>query len=608
MSNARLAVRLSSCRDQLEAVLLDLRRLPARVSRAPLASMLERALSLLEPLAAGSVADPGHLDTVAAVRAAVLGCAAALGVAAPRDDAAPILARLQSVERALAGYREAAIGALNASVPSPARPAPALRTSTGVPALHRLDRRPLAPRIASDASAELELDARSRRRAPEDDVPAAAPLFEQLRRLAHDCFVELGQLGNLRDGSGEVPWSPELASFEKRLLADLDAAVALGRPVFFDGAPTIQLDVLDELQVFADDALHGDPGRAFARAFVLGCVEGEDAARAAVVALRMSNPLTHDAQRNALSLASSPTIAPVLEVLATGGDPALAALSLDVLSARREGGIAIAAVLGAHPDPRVRRSSMRFLGTASDRETASALLLAALGDERDPSVAAAAAESLVRLGDRTGLRAAREWLGGDAIPRAARLELLRVVAAAGGPGDRATLLADLAAAPSEAVVDLIGVHGHPGCVEPLVRALGEAHGGGALGEAIAQALRRITGREVAPTVEGAREIAAWWDGARAGLGADEDSARAPRLRAGRRYTPLESLDELGGAAPADVREALAIEVAAVTGGAVRLACGDWIARQLSEIATARAKIAAERSGYRPGDWPESRLR
>src|SRR5262249_16152432 len=140
-------------------------------------------------------------------------------------------------------------------------PAPPLRASTDVPALHRLDRRPLAPRIALGTLESAALDAPPRSRAAKED-PAAAPLFEQLGRLAHDCFQELGQLGNLRSGSDELPWSPQLASFEKRLLADLDAAIALGRPVFFDGAPAIRLDVLSEVQTFADDALAGDPGRA----------------------------------------------------------------------------------------------------------------------------------------------------------------------------------------------------------------------------------------------------------------------------------------------------------------------------------------------------------
>ena len=71
-----------------------------------------------------------------------------------------------------------------------------------------------------------------------------------------------------------------IASFERRLLENLDALVALGQPV-----AARSVDVLAAAQRYAAEAVVADPMRAFARSFVLCCVEGEDTVRAAALAL-----------------------------------------------------------------------------------------------------------------------------------------------------------------------------------------------------------------------------------------------------------------------------------------------------------------------------------
>ena len=613
-----LLPRISTCRDMIEQVLLELPGLPPRVDRAPLVSLLTRALAVLARLAEGSLADPEHLDQVAAVTSAILGCVTVLHLAVTPDEARPLEQRLRAVERALEIYRGDALDELVASVPAPGPPRAEfkLRASVGVPALHRLDRRPLAPRPhvdAPDRSAVATDDDRAPARRIPDPEPAAVLLIEQLRRLAHDCFSELGALGNLRAPSADVPWSPALGRFEQRLLADLDAVVALGGPVIFDGSPTLRLDVLAELLAYADDALAPDPGRAFARAFVLGCVEGEDCVRAAVVALRQSDPWTHEAQQSALALASNPAITPAMETLALGDDAALSALALAVLRARREASIAVTAPLLAHPDPAVRRSAALTLGASKQRAPALALLHATLDADADDTVASAAAESLARLGSKLGLAHARRRLADRALDPTARADLLRIIATTGGPADGAVLAQHFEEAPtSAAIIEALAFHGHPGSVEPLLHALeitASQPGAIELRAALALALHQLTGARVEPTTEGAATFCAWWLEARAELGTDDerrlDGSRSPRrCRLGRPFTLAQTLDALTTAGPASARELLALELAASSSGAVRIDLHDWTTRQLAEIAAAHATLAG---ALRPGAWPESRL-
>src|SRR5262249_8025298 len=105
-------------------------------------------------------------------------------------------------------------------------------------------------------------------------------------------------LSSLRRVQGEERWG-SAASFEQRLLDNVDALISLGK-----GGPGQDRDpgILDQLARYAAEQ-QPDPGRTFARAFVLGCVDGDDTLRALTLALRRSHAYTLASQEEALSLA-----------------------------------------------------------------------------------------------------------------------------------------------------------------------------------------------------------------------------------------------------------------------------------------------------------------
>lgn len=621
---SQLVARLEVTRGMVEEVVLLLADLPPRVDRTPVVTLLDHALSLLGRAAQAPIDAGDHLDTVLAAGASILGAATILTAGSPdlalaRDAGR----RLRRIKRELDRYRQDAIEEIAARPIVPAAPvlppAEAPRdfiASRGVPALHHLDRGPLAPLVRVDPRFDVlddGDDAEARlARGPSYHLPrydlSAGRFITQLRGHARECFEELGMLGGLRSPNDEVPWSPAHAHFEGRLLADLDAAVALADPVMFDGARSLRLDVLRELLVWAADAFTVDPGRAFARAFILGCVEGEDRVRAAVLALRQSSPLTHDAELDAFALASSPAITPAMEALALGEDARLSALALGVLRDRREGSVAIAGPLVAHPDAGVRRAAAELLGAAREREAAVALLDSLIDLDQAERVRAAAAESLVRLGIKRGLTCARSWL--LAAPPAdadAASTLRRILAMAGSAADLDLLLPALAEGGRLADVPWIGWHGHTGAIEPLLVAIEELPmrvWNEERRAALADAVERITGEPVDPTEEGVAAYRRWWRESQARFG---PRVGAQRFRRGSPYSPLQSLDELAAVAPARDREALALELAAVTRGAARLRTGDWVARQLGEIQATREALAADEQRHPGGTWPADHL-
>lgn len=621
-STSDLAARLDVARGMVEEVVLSLAELPPRVDRGPMVTLLDRAQALLGSSAAAPLEAAEHLEGVLAASASILGAATMLTASAP--DLAPAreaARRLRRVQRELERYRKDAIDEIAARpiVPEPIAPAREPKpfvASAALPSLHHLDRGPLAPLVRVDPRFDaiddqedegLPGERRPSREAPRYDL-SAGRFIAELRGLARDCFEELGQLGGLREPHDDVPWTPDLVRFEERLLADLDAAVALADPVMFDGARTLALDVLRELMIWAADAFTVDPGRAFARAFILGSIAGEDRVRAAVLALRQSSPLTHEAEARALALAPSPDVTPAMEALALGDDARLSALALEVLRARREGDVAIAGALSAHPDVGVRRAVAGFLGTVRDREAALALLDTLIDVDPDPRVRALAAESLVRLGSRRGLDCARALLLAEEPADARSATISRqILAAAGDARDLEILLRALAAGAPEDIA-AIGWHGHAAAIEPLLDAI-EADpprfGIDARLDALCAAVERITGEAIEPQADGVVAFRAFWRESQARFG--PGSARPSRFRRGQPWSPLLSLEALAQPAPARDRELIALELAAVTRGAVRLRTGDWVARQLHEISAAREGLGADEARYPAGAWPADQL-
>jgi hypothetical protein len=613
-----VGARLDLARGLVESALLSLEALPGRVDRRPIVVMIDRSLALFGRVVREPIEDAAHLDGVAGASAAIMAAAALLMTAAPGDaTASDAGARLRRARRELDAYRAEAIEEI-ASKPVHAQLATkaaandgrAWVASDGTPALHHLERGALAPIVRVDpklSAASFDPSAAMRElgaRVPQYDT-SATRFIAQLRRLARDSFEEIGSLGGLREPNDDVPWSRELASFEQRLLCDLDAAVALGDAVMFDGTRGLRLDVLRELLAWAADTFTIDPGRAFARPFVLACVEGEDKVRAAVLALRQSPVETHDAELRAFALGSSPAIAAAMEELAMGDDERLAVLGLEVLRARREGGAAIAVLL-AHPRPPVRSAAARVLGASLDRVSAIAMLCATDEVEREPEVQAAIATSLARLAAKPALAIARAGLDGRAEGEA-KAALRRVLALTGGPSDASMLLQELGPNATRADVEAIGWHGHPGAIEPLAQALEAATLeplAFELRDACIGAIARITGETVDATPEGIDAFRTWWRAHEAHFGS-ETSRRSHRFRHGRAFTPMLCLDELAGEASPVDREWLALELAVYTRGTARIETRDWIARQLSELEAARAFLS--KTPVTPGKWPVDQL-
>ena len=608
------------------ATLEQVRELPAGERRRAACAELDFAWGALGELLRREDADPAQLEALeeAARRTAearrvlegVRGPAfarTARSLAAVEDALGR--ARAEVVERIVAAERAGA-----APTATPARPA--FRASVGRPSLHALPATGLCPfsalltrGSAIDEPDDDDDDATDRGATPAPVSGAAKPARaasvapEALRRLAREAMEEIGRLAWLRPLRPGQGWSPAAARFEQRMLDQLDALVALGHG---------GVDVAGEVLRYTTESLV-DTGRAFTRAFVLGCLEGEEPVRAALMVLRDSHPASHDAQREALSLASSPILGRLLDEVCLDGDARIAALALDVLRARREARFSPTAILTAHPSPEVRRSAVRALGVVPEREQALAVLESMLGEDLDASVAAALAESLVGLDSPAGLELARQLLQGElgapgGLAPEVRSALLRLVAIAGAPSDL-----DLVLRAAVLPVDLaiVGWLGHAGSIDLLLQRMGHQAGARAgeadwtTREAIGRALQRITGAvpddptrhlTAAPTgaaPSDARAWRAWWTA----------HGHALELRQKHRFgapasvaTCIAELEHEG--VVAEVREACALELAARLGGAEAPWLDDWIPRLLERLGAlrARAESRAGRKLHAPGQW------
>jgi hypothetical protein len=420
-----------------------------------------------------------------------------------------------------------------------------------------------------------------------------------LRAMARDGLEDIAALGALRRPLPDQPWTAGLR-FERRLLENLDALFALAWP---DGRGW---DLLAEVQRYAGESLAADAGRAFARALVLGSVEGDDAVRAATLALRQAHPFSHAAYRDALSLAPSPAIAPAMRELLRDGDAALARLALEVLDARGEATFGAVVPLVRHADPSVAAAAARCLGRLPQRAAAAEVLQVLLDPDAAADLTAAAAEALLRLGDPAGLQFAcrrlEADLAGERLPEAALLAHLRLVSLAGDARD--VDLLSRCAGTTPAAIRRLGWAGHPALVDHLIAVLEaanevrEATGPWPHAAEIAasQALYRITGAELRDDPERGIEHASedalaveapvwrrWWAEARPRAAVDR------RTRFGRPLTLSAVLDELeADSLPGDRRDC-ELELAIMTRGAASLCVDDWVARQ-------RARLAALRGG------------
>jgi len=463
----------------------------------------------------------------------------------------------------------------------------------------------------------------------------------QARRVARDCMEEIGALGNLRRLEEHELWGSATAGFEQRLLNALDALLSLGRPFYLLSGKQARcggLDVLEELLRYARDAFAADPVRTFARAFVLGCVQGKDTVRAAVLALEQSHVLTHTAQAQAFALAASPEIDEAMRRLCRGDDARLLGVALDVMWARGSVDYAATVALLQHPDEEVRARAARCLGRVTERRSAVRLLEAVVDAEQEDVVLVAAAEALVRQGSPAGLQLARDRLQEDLsdpglLMESARLQLLHLLAVVGAVDDGRLLLRCYGGRPAEA--EALGWHGNVAHVETLLSALDpslrSAHGGSDLREAAARALWRVTGASLredgrvstAPADRYQKVVALepwrqWWQENQERFAVSEAAPQVMRWRFGAPYEPLASLDELAAdEVPMGVRRRCGLELAVALVGVTDVAArhidiDSWVVRQQRQMLALRAAISRAEEGDSPlfsrGRWVGDHIR
>ncbi|MBK8259160.1 MAG: HEAT repeat domain-containing protein [Polyangiaceae bacterium] len=447
-----------------------------------------------------------------------------------------------------------------------------------------------------------------------------------LAEITRDLGEEVGALGLLRSPVGpNVPWAIGPAAFEARLLHSLDAFMSLAEPVYRVSTPVsahptaitpptqIRFDLLRTFLEWAGDAMVPDPTRAFARAFLLGSIDGEDTARAAVLALRQSHPLTYEAQRDALTLVPHPSITHLVERLLVDETGPLLEVGLNILERRREGSFEAVAPLLSHPSRAVRRAAAKTLAVTSPPRASLDVLQAHAKTEEDDAVLAAAAEALLTLGSRVGLTLVRERLTEEltfpgALTKPVRAEFLLLLGIAGGPSDSDLLISLLRRDPAAA--NALGFFGDALLVPPMITTLAEvadlpAHW--ELAKNLASALHRITGKGRTaftppetpdPLVEPSQHPSHWvkvWEEHK------NTFQHRKKYRYGASFTPLSSTRE---AALADLpivpRKDILLELTLASQGKSRVHEDDWVSRQ-------QLALGEMKDFFRPGllqSYPE----
>ena len=623
----------STARTGLESALLSLREFPLGVDRAPIAARIEGALGALARL---SGLDPEQEHFFSTLDEGRKELTATLVLLDPLGGSTVVVRarrRVGATEKRLVSLHEASIDSLvlledrrlraGAADPALARAEP-FRASVGVPTAHAVLRAP--PRVLFDLypAAEHELlddsedvpDEPPRPSPPAPLTPEEALFVDHARSMARDCLHEIATLSGLRAPLPEAPWTHG-EPFEHRLLASLDALHALAyEPHHLPPA----MSLFEEVQRYAREAPTVDPSREFTRAFAFACARGDGALGGVVLALKQSHPLTLPAQEVALCLARHPATADLMRELLGEQDPQLLLFAIEVLRFCRDVGVPDLAQLTGHPQTRVRVAALSALGFVPERETAAEILVDALLDERDehPRAALAAAEALARLGRDDGLAWARERLASASrVDADVHLGCMRLLALAGNDADAPILTEAFGIAPREA--ELLGLHGHPSLVAPLLEVLDAANqvrrSTGPwvhpLEIAASSALVRITG--LSP-MEAPREVhdydfttgpsifAETWQRA-----CDERAAGWPtsgKLRFGKPYAPALTLEELAAESIVSVRGDLAFELG-ICLGHTRFEPTDWVARQRETLASCRREAA--KINYATGSFPGATL-
>jgi hypothetical protein len=398
-----------------------------------------------------------------------------------------------------------------------------------------------------------------------------------LARIARDAAEQIGVLGNLRQCEGLEAFGEWVADFEGRLLADLDALMAMGW-----GEPSIS--VAEELAAYCQDAFTDDDFRAFCRAFVLGCIRGEAASRTNMLALRQSSPATHAAQTVALALASSADLDEALAELSRESSAKLVRVAVEAMLARRRAVSWVIAPLVRHSDLEVVGNALRCLALTEDEAAAAQIVEEMLGCEPDEELIVPLCEvglirsrkaSLARL--RNALDQELAAPGSLARPTGDALWRLLGLAGEAQDVDRIRRALDRPAA-----IEAAGWLGATDLVADLIGRLESD----SLRPFAVRALQRITGAlddEDGPLA--ATVWRAWYERERPASGA--------KLRFGRPRSAIEAIDELlrDGVLVRD-REMAAYELALA--GHRWMWVHDWYARQRAVLTALRAELDSAR--------------
>lgn len=151
---------------------------------------------------------------------------------------------------------------------------------------------------------------------------------------------------------------------ERRMLCSFDAIAALG-----PGA-------LMRLEPLAMDSPAKDAPRAFAAAFVFGCMEGRDALGAAERIFRWYGPSvdeTADAFANGLKIATNPLVDVVARAWLSDPDPSMRAVAIDVLGYRRTATAPELVACANDSSPRVAGKALPYLGALNPQDHVAAM-------------------------------------------------------------------------------------------------------------------------------------------------------------------------------------------------------------------------------------------
>lgn len=184
------------------------------------------------------------------------------------------------------------------------------------------------------------------------EIPSAKKPLDWLGERARDCFEEVAMIGLQRMPLLGDPFR-STQFLERRMLCAFDAIAALG-----PGA-------LMRLEPLALDSPVKDPARAFAAAFVFGCIEGRDALGAAERILRWYGPSVDDIAdgfANGLKLATNPLVDVVARAWLSDPDPSMRAIGIDVLGYRRTATPEELVACANDSAPRVATKALPYLG------------------------------------------------------------------------------------------------------------------------------------------------------------------------------------------------------------------------------------------------------